>query len=48
MRTEQEIKTAIEKVRNNSNLTYSYREDVEYVLAWVLGGDNFDGLDDER
>ena len=44
MRTEKEIKEASDEIHNNSDLTYSYREDVIAVLDWVLGYERFDGL----
>ena len=44
VRTEEEIKAAIEFINNNTILTYSYREDVTEVLLWVLGGPEFDGI----
>ena len=47
MRTEQEIKEAIELVRTDKSLTYGYKGDVIEVLNWVLGGNPFDGIDPE-
>ena len=44
MKTEKEIEQAIHNVNDNSELLYSYREDVIAVLRWVLGGEEFDGL----
>lgn len=45
MRTEKEVKKAIDIIKKNSNLTNGYSEDVEVILEWVLGGEPFDGLD---
>lgn len=47
IRTEDEIKDAIEKINDNDTLTYGYREDVTSVLTWVLGSEEFDGIDGE-
>ena len=47
MRSEEEIKKAIEKVDSNSKLSYSYSEDVINVLKWVLGDYELDGLGKE-
>lgn len=44
IRTIKEIEQAINKVNDNSELTYGYREDVTYVLRWVLGDGEFDGM----
>lgn len=44
MRTEQEIKKAIEDINLNRELLYGYREDVVAILNWVLGEAPFDGL----
>ena len=48
MRKIQEIKDAINKIHNNDDLTYSYREDVIAVLEWVLGEEPFDGMDEDE
>lgn len=48
MRTEEEIKKAIQDIDNNKELTYGYRMDVVAVLAWVLGDEPFDGLPEEN
>lgn len=45
MRTEEEILQAINTINSNNELLYGYREDVTAVLLWVLGGEEFDGLD---
>lgn len=44
IRTEKEIQEARNQIKENKELTYSYREDIEAVLLWFLGGDEFDGL----
>lgn len=47
MRTESEVRMAYNKIYNNKNLSMSYKEDVCFILNWVLGGENFDGLWEE-
>lgn len=44
MKTQQEIEEAIDKIINNNDLTYGYREDVEMILNWVLDKGSFDGI----
>lgn len=45
LRTEDEVRAAAAAIYNNQNLTYGYRDDVAFILNWVLGGEPFDGLD---
>ena len=45
VRSADEIEKASDIIHNNKSLTYSYREDIINVLDWVLGGDEFYGLD---
>lgn len=48
LRTEDEIKKAIEIIENNKELAYGYIMDVVEVLYWVLGDEPFDGLPKEK
>ncbi len=44
MKTEKEIRKALNTIGSNNELTYGYRDDVKSVLNWVLDGEEFDGL----
>ena len=48
MRTKAEIIKAIEDINSNTDLTYGYRDDVSAVLRWVLGGEDFDGIGEDK
>jgi len=41
------MEDAIRTIQKNYELTYGYREDVVAVLEWVIGGEQFDGLNIE-
>lgn len=45
MRKKETILNAIETIKNNNELTYSYKEDCINILKWVIEEiDSFDGL----
>ena len=45
MRTEEQVKLAISSILDNKYLNRNYKDEVVDILAWVLGGDMFDGLE---
>ena len=45
MRSSEEVLKAITTIENNNNLTFGYRQDTIDTLRWVMGGEEFDGLD---
>ena len=45
MRTEEQVKLAINSILDNKYLNRNYKDEVVDILAWVLGGDMFDGLE---
>ena len=45
MKTEREIRDAINKIESNEELSFGYREDVIFVLNWILNGEPFDGIE---
>lgn len=40
-----EIRAARDIIHSNQSLSYSYKEDIDAVLSWVLNGESFDGLE---
>lgn len=48
MRTKKEIEKALDEILDNTDLFFGYKDDVSNVLIWVLGGEDFDGIESKH